>query len=210
MQTKNLELPDEKEHVILTAAQKRFARYGYGKVTMEEIAEDVQMAKASLYYYFPTKEAIFRRVVQREQCEFIEYMAGVLQKTPSASQKLMAYVEHRHSYFDKLLNLHSLSLESWLALKPLYRDLFNLFADEELKLLTQIVQEGKQSGEFDVSSPHKIALLLLHVLQGLRVRVFRSTTVTGNLRREYDALEKESVCVIGMILTGMKKHNNNN
>ncbi|MGD0339868.1 MAG: TetR/AcrR family transcriptional regulator [Bacteroidota bacterium] len=207
MQEKNPELPEEKEHLILTAAQKRFALYGYGKVTMEEIAEDVRMAKASLYYYFPTKEVIFRRVIQREQHEFIGYMTGVLQKTPTASQKLKAYVQHRYSFFDKLLNLHSLSNESWLALKPLYRDLFNVFANEELKLLTQIVHEGKQSGEFNISSPHKTALLLLHVLQGLRVRVFRSTVVTADLRREYDALEKESVCIIRMILTGLKKHN---
>ena len=42
-----------KEKEILEAARSRFAHYGYSKVTMEEIALDVEMGKASLYYYFP-------------------------------------------------------------------------------------------------------------------------------------------------------------
>jgi len=57
----------DKEELILQAAQHRFAAYGLSKVTMDEIAEDVGMAKASLYYCFPTKETIFRSVVQHEQ-----------------------------------------------------------------------------------------------------------------------------------------------
>jgi len=58
---------NDKEELILNAAQRRFASYGYSKVTMDEIAEDVGMAKASLYYYFPTKEVIFRSIVLHEQ-----------------------------------------------------------------------------------------------------------------------------------------------
>jgi TetR/AcrR family transcriptional regulator len=36
--------------LILEAAQRQFARYGLSKVTMDEIAEEVGMGKASLYY----------------------------------------------------------------------------------------------------------------------------------------------------------------
>ena len=53
----------EKEAAILKSAQKRFMTYGYSKVTMDEIAEDIGMAKASLYYYFQTKDDIFRGVI---------------------------------------------------------------------------------------------------------------------------------------------------
>ena len=50
----NEKLTRDKEEVILRSAQRRFASFGYSKVTMDEIAEDIGMAKASLYYYFPT------------------------------------------------------------------------------------------------------------------------------------------------------------
>ena len=54
-----------KEKTIVEAARNRFAHYGFSKVTMEEIATDVGMGKASLYYYFPKKEDLFKKLVYR-------------------------------------------------------------------------------------------------------------------------------------------------
>lgn len=50
----------EKEQAILKAARERFAQFGFNKSTMDEIASDVELGKASLYYYFPAKEDLFR------------------------------------------------------------------------------------------------------------------------------------------------------
>ncbi|HEY4784669.1 MAG TPA: helix-turn-helix domain-containing protein, partial [Bacteroidales bacterium] len=50
----------EKLEVILKAAQKRFGLYGLEKTTMKEIASDMGMSKAALYYYFPDKEGLFK------------------------------------------------------------------------------------------------------------------------------------------------------
>ena len=54
---------DDKIALILSASQKRFGRYGLSKTTMNEIAADVNMSKASLYYYFKNKEDIFKAVL---------------------------------------------------------------------------------------------------------------------------------------------------
>ena len=43
---------------ILAAAQERFRGFGYGKTTMAEIAEDVNMSAANLYRYFHNKQDI--------------------------------------------------------------------------------------------------------------------------------------------------------
>ena len=67
-------LSGEKTQNILSAARRRFAHYGFSKVTMDEIAGDVEMGKASLYYYFPTKEDLFKAVVIQEQNEFVNYI----------------------------------------------------------------------------------------------------------------------------------------
>ena len=52
----------EKLSKVLDAAQKRFARFGLSKTTMNDIADDLGVSKASLYYYFPDKESIFKKV----------------------------------------------------------------------------------------------------------------------------------------------------
>ena len=38
---------------------------------MREIADDLKLSKASLYYYFPDKESLYSAVVEKEQDEFI-------------------------------------------------------------------------------------------------------------------------------------------
>ena len=59
------EIRKTRERVILEAAEKVFAEAGFGGATMQLIADMAGLPKANLHYYFPTKEALYRRVVQR-------------------------------------------------------------------------------------------------------------------------------------------------
>src|SRR6187431_1062469 len=56
---------DQKKNLIIEAAQKRFAHFGVGKTTMNEIADDLSLSKASLYYYFPDKLNLYAAVLQK-------------------------------------------------------------------------------------------------------------------------------------------------
>ncbi len=58
------EIRQANEAAILQAAEKVFAEAGYGGATMQLIADMAGLPKANLHYYFPTKEALYRRVVQ--------------------------------------------------------------------------------------------------------------------------------------------------
>ena len=54
----------ESERMIMVAAEKVFAEAGFGGATMQLIADVAGLPKANLHYYFPTKEALYHRVVQ--------------------------------------------------------------------------------------------------------------------------------------------------
>jgi AcrR family transcriptional regulator len=49
---------------ILNAAGETFIRYGFRKTSMDDVARAAGLSRQSLYAYFPTKEALFRDVVQ--------------------------------------------------------------------------------------------------------------------------------------------------
>jgi AcrR family transcriptional regulator len=49
---------------ILDTAQDLFIDKGYEKISLREIAEAVGITKAALYYYFPTKEDLFKELVR--------------------------------------------------------------------------------------------------------------------------------------------------
>jgi TetR/AcrR family transcriptional regulator len=198
-------LTREKETLILDAAQRRFAVYGPAKVTMDEIASDIGMGKASLYYYFPTKEHLFRSVIEREQMEFMVHLRGILGLDIPAAEKLKRYAEKRLDYFKTLLNLQFLNLNSFLSPMPMITDLFEAFAAEELKSLTEIIREGKRRGEFDVRSPEGIASLLLHILHGLRLRMLKATQFSSARESDSDGLARETRLAIEVFVRGITK-----
>jgi len=52
-------MANERKHQIIRAAVKRFARHGHGKTTLEEIARDIRIGKATIYHYFESKDELF-------------------------------------------------------------------------------------------------------------------------------------------------------
>jgi len=50
--------------LILGSALRVFARRGFREATMEEIAEEAELGKGTIYYYFPAKEAILKELVE--------------------------------------------------------------------------------------------------------------------------------------------------
>jgi TetR/AcrR family transcriptional regulator len=53
------------EALILSAAERVFARAGFGGATMAAIAETSGLPKANLHYYFGSKEVLYRAVLAR-------------------------------------------------------------------------------------------------------------------------------------------------
>jgi TetR/AcrR family transcriptional regulator len=194
----------EKNSLILAAARKRFDTYGYAKATMDEIAEDVGMAKPSLYYYFPTKEAIFRSVIQAEQDEFAEQTEVLLRESVSFSEKLVRYVRLRLELMGRLTLLNQFDPRTRKELAPIFLELFDAFGRCELTVLRSILDGGIKAGEFRMKDPDKTAVMILHGLQGLRLRFimdkFRSTGHPSGS----DDIEAKSLLFIETLLQGIE------
>ncbi|KEA54009.1 TetR family transcriptional regulator [Mangrovibacter sp. MFB070] len=55
----------DNEAVILPAAERVFARYGFRGATMQQIADEAQLPKPNLHYYFGNKQNLYLRVLER-------------------------------------------------------------------------------------------------------------------------------------------------
>jgi TetR/AcrR family transcriptional repressor of mexJK operon len=191
--------------MILDAAKGEFSTFGFKKVTMDEIARELDMGKASLYYYFRTKEELFGAVITREHELFMETVERRIADVPSAGEKIKTFVAERTEYFNRLVHLNVLDHRTAAAMKPIFAKLFEAFSREELKLLRAIILEGRKNGEFRVPSEEKVAEALLHTLQGLRLRFVRFLDAPRMGPKDYDRLKKEQRFVTDMILRGIKK-----
>ena len=55
---------------ILAAAKQLFAHRGFQETSMSDIAEACELGKATLYYYFPNKEELYREIIRSHTEEY--------------------------------------------------------------------------------------------------------------------------------------------
>ena len=80
------------EEAILLAAAEEFAVHGYKGTSMNSIAMRVGLPKANLHYYFPTKEALYREVVQNIFNIWL-HAADSFDKAPGPVEGIGAYID---------------------------------------------------------------------------------------------------------------------
>jgi TetR/AcrR family transcriptional regulator len=89
---RRLEIRQQNETLILQAAEKVFAEAGFGGATMQLIADLAGLPKANLHYYFPTKEDLYRRVVQNI-FEIWLHAAESMDNAPGPVEGIGAYID---------------------------------------------------------------------------------------------------------------------
>ena len=204
---KNLpeQLSNDKRSQVLIAAQRLFGRFGFTKVTMDEIARDLGISKTTLYYYYPTKEQLFAAVIQHEQNRFINIMQPILDEKIPASSKLMKYTEHRLKYFRDLVTLSKLSYQSFIEMKSKFSDVLQRFAECDQKIVERIFREGVQTHEFSLNKGDKCPELFLNLLMGMRISSMRNVTVHSKPGNEINRLERDMKVFVTIFLRGISE-----
>ena len=193
-----------KEQLIIEVAQKRFGLYGVEKTSMREIADDIKLSKASLYYYFPDKESLYKAVVEKEQTEFLVRISEKILNIQESDQLLREYTVARLSYFRTLLNLNRLRLEAYSDLKPVFRVTMSLFKEKEMKIIIRILEKGISEGVFLTMDTNKTASLFLDILKGLRVSVVNDKKTLIIENEEYDRLLEKTISFTDIFINGIK------
>ncbi|MEJ8561870.1 helix-turn-helix domain-containing protein [Yoonia sp. GPGPB17] len=80
-----------KNHMIITAATNMFARYGYSKTTMGDIAAEAGVARQTVYNAFPGKEEILRAVVRQAGEETYAAVMNEWADATTLEEKLSAF-----------------------------------------------------------------------------------------------------------------------
>jgi AcrR family transcriptional regulator len=190
--------------LILEVAQKRFGLYGVEKTSMREIADDIKLSKASLYYYFPDKESLYRAVIEKEQNEFLNSISEKILNIQEPGQLLREYVITRLSYFRTLLNLSRLRLEAYSDLKPVFRETIRLFKEKEKEIIVRIFKKGISKGIFSIKDTDQTASLFLDLLKGLRISVVNDKKMLSIEQGEYDRLLEKTIAFTDIFINGLK------
>lgn len=70
-----------KEASICAEAERQFAQFGFEGTSLENIAGAIGISRHNLLYYFPSKEQLYRRVLDEVLAEWLGRMGGIVAGT---------------------------------------------------------------------------------------------------------------------------------
>ncbi|MDD4752508.1 MAG: TetR/AcrR family transcriptional regulator [Desulfitobacteriaceae bacterium] len=158
---------NETKQSILNSAIKYFQTQGYDSTTMEQIAEEVDISKVTLYNYFPSKEAIVSEFFQRMSHEFVDQVLKVLEKQPTTRMKIFEMFKQQFEWnlqYRELLQVYFVH-QFQSMLKP------ETYKGSGLDIvLAQIIRYGQEKGEVRNDLPTEYLakhLEMMYVMQFL-------------------------------------------
>lgn len=199
----SIDHPDKASQII-DVAQKRFGLYGLEKTSMREIAEDLNLTKGSLYYYFPDKEHLYMAVIEKEQQLFVRSLEETVETLSATEEILMKYVEVRLHYFRSLLNLSRLRFDAYKGLRPLFQDKWMRFNEQEVGIISAILTRGSEQGQYHIADVGAMSHLYLDVLRGLRHSMLSRKEMMYINEQEYDSLVDKAKSFTAIFIRGLQ------
>jgi len=145
-----------KKGQIIKTAQKRFSRHGLTKTTMEEIARDLRMGKATLYHYFKSKEEIFYEATKLEIERYKTELKSIIEdKETNITKKQLNYLKFKECVDEKypiLFELITQIIKDVAYEKEIF--FFNRLIAEESKMVQTIFADGN----FEKSHQQKVII----------------------------------------------------
>lgn len=143
---------DAAREAILDAAFVRFSGYGLRRTSMEDIAREARVSRASIYFHFGAKDQVFRALAERLHEQNLAAMRAAADAPGSLEDRIRAALEarlvsfveitHSSSHGDELLDEHS----------RVCGDIAAASNDASLRILRRLVREGTASGELAPSA----------------------------------------------------------
>jgi AcrR family transcriptional regulator len=78
-------------NLLLRAAEQVFARVGYEKAQVEEIADAAGFSKGALYAHFKSKEGLFLALYETKTASYLATLRHALDSAPSREKKIAVF-----------------------------------------------------------------------------------------------------------------------
>jgi AcrR family transcriptional regulator len=175
---------------VVSAARRLFARKGYQRSTMVEIAAAAELALGTLYQLFPSKEAILCRLLEEYMDGLIARVRDAIGATSDARLQLESVVRTQLAFSQDNADVLRLYLSGWIGYEFTVRQQFGERIDtkyeEYLSLVAGVFRRGSRSGVFVLAPPRRLAIALAGVIHALIRRWLRERTL--NVMLEGNAL----------------------
>lgn len=149
---------------ILDAAAQVFRRKGFHGASMKDIAETVQLQKASLYHHVSSKQEILLALLDRALDMLFEQVNIIAKQPLPADEKLRQMVQVYLRLLAENSDLSSVLLFEHRSLEPAQHKRHIPNRDRFESLWRDVVEDGVRTGLFECPNPDLAVRALMGIL----------------------------------------------
>jgi len=193
---------EQKRQEILDAAIFRFSHFGVAKTTMAEIASDLAISKASLYYYYTDRNslfaAVFEHVTDEVAAEINKEVEQGLGADPYRAMEHM--LDTRIAFLTKHYKLFEGLKEYGKEFPQSVQDVITRARVQELGIIRRILAKGAESGKLRIGNLDETTNMFFYAIVGMRYAVLQMSQVDFfPTQEEFDrilVLQKKLVVIL--------------
>ncbi len=139
-------LPPDLRSRILKRSRELFFKHGYSNLSLDELAADLGISKATIYRYFSDKEALLRTVIEETKEWVLSHLVAIVKdERPSVKDKLAAFLEFLSRFMSGISQ--ELIRDLRQKLPHLWKEMDEFRRRQVFPLISEIVSEGVQKKE---------------------------------------------------------------
>ncbi len=162
---RSTEYEDMREQIV-NAACEVFAKYGYRKTNIEDIASAVYKAKSSVYHYFRGKDDIFRAVIEKEADQLMQAVHNAVAAEESPVMKLKTFLRFISEKIEEKVNYYRFFKDEWYDIMDFANEMRTKHWTLIENVMESIIVEGNERGIFAVDKPEEKARAVMVALIG--------------------------------------------
>jgi TetR/AcrR family transcriptional repressor of nem operon len=171
---------------------------GYGKMTIQDILDQLQISKGAFYHYFDSKVAVLEALIERMVVEQMEpqFLSMVRDPHLTALEKLQYYfdIAVRWKTAKKALMMELVKVwysdENALARQKM----FAMMVTHVTPLFIEIIHQGVQEGTFSTPYPEYASQVNVNLIQALG-DTFAKMLLSGKAKHNNTLQEAENLIV---------------
>jgi len=162
---------EERRKSLMTAAIELAQERGLALVTGREVAARARTSVGLVHYYFPSVEALIAELFENVQLEDLEMAKALVAKTSSPRAAIDALVNYFTPTPDSWR--YRLWIDAWSMspTHPLLGASARRLNVQWRDLLLELICNGVETGEFDVSEPKAAAWRILALLDAMHIQL---------------------------------------
>lgn len=195
---------DVKKEKILEAAHHRFLHFGYSKTTMNEIAGDLSMSKALLYYYFPDKSQLYVAVMRKVADDYLKKLADRINTFADLREAFIFQIDTQHDFIVTNYNFFDYFRLNEQNLPEVIWDIVKQVHESEIELLVSAIKTEVERGQIKpVANPNDIVEVLLDALHGVRAKSLSHKKSMFPNKEHLDEIRSKRLLLADIFIKGL-------